>query len=59
MSKIFRDIPFQSIPGPAITTQGVAVLMSNGFLEKKSGENSNGFAVAPFTRSFMHSMLRW
>ena len=57
MSKIFRDIPFWSIPGPAITTQGVAVLMSNGFLEKWG--NSNGFAVAPFTRSFMYSMLRW
>ena len=38
LSKIFRDIPFWSIPGPAITTQGVAVLMSNSFSEKKWGE---------------------
>ena len=57
-SKILRDMPFWSMPGPAMTTQGFVVAVRSKILLEKWG-NSNGFAVAPLVRSFMKLMLRW
>ena len=47
-SKILRDMPFWSMPGPAMTTQGFVVAVRSKILLEKWGNDSNGFAVASF-----------
>ena len=42
-----------------MTTQGFVVAVRSNVLLEKWGNKSNGFAVAPLTRSFMKLMLRW